>query len=152
LTKKDNKQGVKEKNKFIDRAVETFGLEKEEVIELLKNKFQSFNEEATSTYLAYLNTVAQDRWLKAFEERRKEDGINYIKNCPYHPKAEVRQDLKTYSRYTKTVGFLCSEGDRQCYIRWKMDEMFKATGRDPIDWDDFDANKEIIIKKRLEEA
>ncbi len=140
----------KEKSKFIARASEVFGLPEKEIIKLLKEKFENFNPAATSTYLSYLNTVAQDRWLKAFEEQRKE--VKYLKQCPYHPEAEVKQDLKTYSRYTKTVGFLCSEGDRQCYIRHKMDEMFRSTGRDPIDWEKFDENKTIIIERKIENA
>ena len=138
------------KEVFITRAADTFAMEESEVLELLKVKFKSFNPNASATYLAYLNTIAQDKWLKAFEERREEHP-NYVKECPYHPDAEVKVDLKTYSRYTKTLGFLCSSGGMRCHIRHKMDEMFKATGRDPIDWDDFDANKEIIIEKRMKE-
>ena len=141
---------IQTKEQFIKRAMETFAMDEDDITQLLKDKFQKFNPAATNTYLSYLNNVSQDRWLKTFEEKRKE--VNYLKECPYHPEADVVVDLKTYSRYTKTVGFTCSEGGMRCHIRHKMDEMFKATGRDPIDWDDFDANKEVIIKKRLEEA
>jgi len=73
-----------------------------------------------------------------------------MKQCPYHPDAIVKQNLGWYDKSNKMVAFICEEGDKRCYLRWKMDEMFRATGRDPIDWEEFDANKEIIIKKRLE--
>lgn len=139
---------------FLKRASKDSGLDEEECSKLLREEFGRFNPNSAPTYLAYLTDVANQRFEQAITERQQKERKTKmaVENCPFHPDADVSAVLGKYDRYNKEQAWTCSEGGRRCHIRWKMDRMFEATGRDPINWEDFDANKKIIIKKRLEEA
>jgi len=137
----------KYKDQYIKTISSQTGILEAECLELLREKFKIFRDTDTAKYSRYLFDIANQRFEKEVVEKTES-----MTHCPFHPENLISGSLKWYSPYTKVHGWLCTFGGDRCFIRWKMDEMLRFRGKNPIDWDYFDEHKEEILRQKIEEA
>jgi hypothetical protein len=135
------------KNQYIKTISSQTDIPETECLELLREKFKIFREAESAKYSRYLFDIANQRFE---EEVVKKTEV--MTHCPFHPESLISGSLKWYSPYTRVHGWSCAFGGNRCYIRWKMDEMLRFKGSNPIDWEYFDEHKEEILRHKIEEV
>lgn len=130
----------KAKDNFILKLSKDSGLSNEEIIQLLKDKFNEFNPKRQSEYYAYVMNVANERSeelqrLEIENKFKKETSLDLDK-CPLCGGRIIGTNMIDY--YTKEQKWEC-DNNKYHYIRWRTNRILNRKGLQPLsdkEWED----------------
>jgi len=117
----------KSKTEFIEKLSNDSGLDKDEIIELLKENFKGFNQNRKAQYYAFIMNTAGER----IEKERIEKPVNTLElnECPLCGGRIFGTGLA--NKYTKEPKWECAN-NKYHYGRWRTNCILERKGLKPL--------------------
>lgn len=108
----------------------------EEIIQLLKDKFQTFHIKNTSEYKYYILDIVKEREDKLFQKdiktrQEKEKELLPFPQCPICGGNTVGNP-SLYNRYSNEPGWSCRKGGDAHFRMWMLNRIMERKGLQPI--------------------
>jgi hypothetical protein len=131
-----NEQKEDVKTQFLRSLSTQTDIPIEEIVQLLKDKFETFHIKNSHEYKNYILKIVEERENKLFQgdiktRKQKEKELLPFPQCPICGGNTVG-DPTLYNRYSKEAGWSCVKGGETHYRMWLLNRIMERKGLHPI--------------------